>query len=190
MVLKQITDKNFLPAEGVKAIPVYSFHFNEAYDVMDRLNARDHHSMDTVKVVKHPLMAVGVYDFSVNGGATGTLNLNNTIAIIPDNAVVRNVSYDIPTGVTTVGATATMIFKMPTDGTLLTLSNIGTAAAAATGIGLGTPQVGTGGTWLKTTAARGLQIEVTGAGTVITGKVYLFIEYVVSELDSTDYAIS
>ena len=191
MSLKRITDKNFLPPEGSKPIPVYSSHFNDAYDALYRMNARAHHSMDVEKIVKYPLMAVAVYNFDVDGGATGTLTLNSNIGLVPDNAVIRNVFYDTPAAVTTTGATATVICQLPTDGALLTFSNVGTGAAAVTGgaLGLGTPQNSTAGTWVKTTAIRTVQVDITGAGTVVTGKVYCYIEYVVSELEASDYSV-
>jgi hypothetical protein len=189
MALNRITDKNFLPPEGVKKIPVYSHHFNNSYDAIDRLNTRDHHSMDTSRIIKHPLMAVAVFDVAVNGGATGTRNLNAGVGMIPDNAIVRNVLYDIQTAVVATGATAAISFNLPTDGTLLSIA-LATGAGGNTGMGLGTPLNSTAGTWIKTTAARGVQIDVTGAGTLTAGKVYCFIEYVVSELDADDYSIS
>jgi len=190
MALKKITDKNFLPSKGVKAIPVYSEFFNESYDAIYTINARAHHSMSPTYVLKHPLMAVAVWDYATHGGATGIVNLNGGVGMLPDNAIVRNVFYDIETIVHTSGSTGTMIFQLPTDGTLLSLTTSFTGSTGntgATGMGLGTPQNSTSGTWVKTTASRGVQVDLTGTGpTFIGGKVYCFIEYVVSELDAGD----
>jgi hypothetical protein len=188
MSLKRITDKNFPPPRGSKVIPVYAKYFNDAYDVIEKNDAKDHHSMDPVNTVKHSLMAVAVYDYSVNGGATGTVNLNDAVALLPDNALIQNVSYDIQTAVVATGATAGIIFKLPTDGNLLTIDPIATTPGT-TGAGLGTPLKATANTWVKTTAARGVQLEVTGAGVLNAGKVYCFIEYVVSELDASSYVV-
>lgn len=189
MGLKRLTNKNFLPSKGVQPIPVYAEYYNEMYDAVYTLNARAHHSMDTSRIIKYPLMAVAVWDFTVNGGATGTINLNSSVGLLPNNAIVRNVAYDIVTALVTsaTGETATMIVKLPTDGTLVT-QLAATGAAGTTGMGLGTPQNSTAGTWLKTTAARGVQVEVTGAGTITAGKIYYFVDYVVSELESSDLA--
>jgi len=184
MVLKRITDKNFLPLEGQKKIPVYSTFFNEAYDAVVVINARDIHAMDVTHVVKHPLMAVAVYDFDEVGGATGQHSLNNAIGLLPDNAIIRNVMYDVQTAVVATGATASVVFQLPTDGDLLTLDPVLTAGF--TGMGLGTPLMASAATWVKTTAARAVQVDITGAGTINAGKVYCFIEYVMSELDASD----
>ena len=189
MALKKLTNKNFLPSKGVTPLPVYAEYYNDMYDAVYTLNARAHHSMDPSRILKHALMAVAVWDFAVNGGATGTVNLNGGIAIIPDNAIVRNVVYDIATTLVSLAtaATATMIVSLPTDGTLVTQLAV-TGAAGTTGMGLGTPVHASGGTWIKTTAARGIQVEVTGAGTLTAGKIYYFVEYVVSELEPSGLA--
>ena len=144
--------------------------------------------MNTENVVKHSLMAVAVYDYSVNGGSTGTVDLNSSVSMLPNNAIVQNVSYDIQTAVVATGATASIIFKLPTDGNLLTIDPI--ATGGTTGAGLGTPKIATANTWVKTTDARKVQLEVTGSGILNAGKVYCFIEYVVSEVDSDDYSMA
>ena len=198
MAVKKLTDKNFLPPKGSKAIPVYACHFNDMYDAgaevdakISVLNRRDHHSMDATHIIKHPLLAVAVYDFSVDGGATGTVNLNSAVGMIPDNAIVRNVFYDIQSTLVTnaTAGTATMVFQLPTDGTLVSiLVPTGSAATGgATGTALGTPLNASAGTWIKTTAARAVQVDITGASAITAGKVYCFVEYVTSELDAADY---
>ena len=194
MVLKKLTDRNFLPSKGTKAIPVYAEHYNEMYDggteldaKISVLNRRDHHSMDATHIIKHPLLAIAVYDFDVDGGATGTINLNGDTNIIPDNAIIRNVSYDVESAISPTGATATLIFSV-VDGALLTLSNVSGGSGGLTGMGLGTPQNSSGGTWIKTAAARSIDLEITGGGTVEAGKLYCYVEYVVSELDAGDYS--
>jgi len=187
MALKKLTNKNFLPSKGVTPLPVYAEYYNDMYDAVYTLNARAHHSMDPSRIIKYPLMAVAVWDFAVNGGSTGIANLNGANAMLPDNAVIRNVFYDIQTSITCTTTTGIMIFKLPTDGTLLTLSPL--ATGGNTGMGLGTPLNSTAGTWLKTTAARGIQVDLTGTGPVFTaGKVYCYIEYVVSELEASALA--
>lgn len=185
MTLKRLTDKNFPPSQGNKAIPVYMEHYNEMYDAVNILNRRDFHAMSQTYTIKHPLMAVAVYDFDVDGGATGTVNLNNNIGLLPDNAIIHNVFYDISTAVVATGATAGVIFKLPTDGNIVNIDPVLTGGN--TGLGLGIPQESTAGTWIKTTAARAVQLEITGAGTINAGKIYCFIEYVVSELEPEDY---
>jgi len=190
MSLKKITDKNFLPSHGVKPIPVYSEFFNDLLDAAWTLNARAHHSMSQTNLPKHPLMAVAVYDFAVNGGDTGAdMSLNGGIGFFPDNAIIQNVSYDIVTTLRSLAtaATATMIVKVPTDGTLLTLLiPTGATGGGKTGMGLGTPVSSSAGTWIKTTAARGITVEATGNSDITAGKVFFFIEYVTSELIESD----
>jgi len=193
MTLIQLTDKNFLPPKGVKAIPVYSKFYNDLVEgaqsldtKIDTLNRRAHHSMDTTHIVKHSLMAIAVYDYSVDGGATGQASLNEGTNIIPDNALIRNVSYDIQTAVVATGGTAGVVFQLPTDGNLLSIDPVATGAGT-TGAGAGTPLLQTPNTWLKSSAARAVQVDITGSGTIVAGKVYCYIDYVVSELDASDY---
>ena len=148
--------------------------------------------MSQTNVLKHPLMAVAVYDFAVNGGDTGAdMSLNGGIGFFPDNAIIQNVSYDILTTLRSLAtaATATMIVKVPTDGTLLTLLiPTGATGGGTTGMGLGTPVSSSGGTWIKTTAARGITVQATGHSDITAGKIVFFVEYVTSELEATDLA--
>lgn len=185
MSIKRLTSKNFPPSKGEKAIPVFAEYYNDLYDGAYRMNARDHHSMGQTYVIKHPLMAVSVWDYSVNGGATGTVDLNGGTAVIPDNAIIHNVIYDVVTKVLCTGATATLLIKVPTDGTLATIAVPTGTSGKGVDAYLGTPVEATYTTWVKTTAARAIQAEVTGAGTLTQGKIYCFIEYYVSELDES-----
>ncbi len=190
MSLKRLTNRNFLPSKGVQPIPVYAEYYNEMYDAVYTLNARAHHSMDPSRIIKYPLMAVAVWDYAINGGSTGIANLNSSVNFLPDNAVIRNVFYDIKTQVVVSGTTGNLVFKLPTDGTLINmLVAYNTGSIGGTGVGLGTPQNSTAGTWIKTTAARGVQADLTGTGPTFTaGKVYCYIEYVVSELEPSGLA--
>ena len=118
-----------------------------------------------------------VYDYAVDGGAIGSINLG---AIIPDKAIITRTFYDVITTFTTAGADAGTI--------ALTSEGAGDIKAAIAVSDAGNPwdagrhdgiQAGAVANFIKTTAAR--QLVLTIAGQVVTaGKLVLFAEYIVS----------
>lgn len=116
------------------------------------------------------------YDFSVLGGAVGTVNLldpSGNAATLPDKAIVTQVYIDEVTNVTS-GGSATIAIGLNTTTDLIGA----TAIASFTGIIAGTP-TGTAATMVKATAARTITATI-GTAAVTAGKLEVFIEYVVS----------
>jgi hypothetical protein len=117
------------------------------------------------------------YDFAVQGGGIGTVNLKDADgndATLPDKAIVTQVYVDEVTNVTS-GGSPTIAFGANTTTDLLGA----TAIASFTGIIAGVP-TGTAATMVKLTAARTLTATIATA-TVTAGKLNVFVEYVVSE---------
>lgn len=115
--------------------------------------------------------AVGVYDFSVTGGATGDHEVGITL---PNKAVVRNVFFDTVTAPLS-GGSATVGFKVQSAADLEPL----TAIASWTGRTQGTPD-GAVGNMIKLTAQRKVYATISVAA-LTAGKIKVFVDYVVSE---------
>ena len=111
-----------------------------------------------------------VYDFSVSGGAVGTITLPVTL---PNKAVVLSVYRDVVTPVTSTGSTGTVLLGLPTDGALeqTALTANGAAISVASTAGTAAPK--------KTTAARAVQVTI-GTNPVLAGKINYIIHYYVS----------
>ncbi len=118
-----------------------------------------------------------VYDFSVDGGAVGSINLKDefgNLLVMPIGAIITNVTLDVITPCTT-SASGTLAIDSQSAGDLLTA----TAAASVTGKLAGTP-VGTAATWVKiATSAKQLKATIA-TGALTAGKAYIFIEYLLS----------
>jgi hypothetical protein len=119
---------------------------------------------------------VASYDFAVQGGATGTvdlLGLDGKPVVIPQGAIIIDSLIDVITqGATSTSATIAL--------TAQTAGDIKAALAAASYNGLvaGIP-VGTAATAIKMTADRTLKATI-GTGTLTAGKFNLIIEYIYS----------
>lgn len=92
------------------------------------------------------------YDFAVDGGAVGALE----IATIPDNFVIVEGIYDVTTAITSQGS-ATVAFGCNTATDLLAATAIGTMGTAAVHALI---PVGTAATAVKATAARTLTMTI------------------------------
>lgn len=117
-----------------------------------------------------------VYDFSVNGGAISSINLNDldgNPAILPVGAIVTNCTFDVITALTT-SASGTMAINTEGAGDM----KAALAAASWTGKLAGIP-VGTAATWVKTTVARPV-VATIATGAITAGKFYGFIEFLIS----------
>lgn len=108
-----------------------------------------------------------VWDFSVNGGAIGTMSLGVSL---PSKAIVAEVIRDIETTADSTGHTGTIQLVLPTDGALEQ------SALAANGSDSG--QASSGGTALpkKATAARALSVTIATAALTV-GKIRYFVRY-------------
>jgi len=145
-------------------------------DAIDVLNTRDVH-LDNMEsgIYKHPLMAVITYDFAVDPalGNGGSIDLHRGRTIIPDNAIIMNVAYDVVTE--TAGGDVVLATKTGT------AALTGTISAAASGLALGIPDFATVGEWVKTAAVEGLTLTEQSTGAMSAGKIHFYIQYVVSE---------
>lgn len=116
----------------------------------------------------------GVWDFAVQGGAVGTLNLLDDMGndcILPSDAIVVNGTIDVLTGMTSAGGAGTVALGLNTN------VDIKAAVDADTLSGLvATIPVGTAATSVKLTAQR--QLKLTIAVEALTaGKIAVFLQY-------------
>lgn len=102
----------------------------------------------------------GRYDFSVDGGAVGDIDLTRT-AVIPANAVILGGYVEVDT-VPTSGGAATIAIKVEGAADTVAAAAISGAPWSTTGRKSVIP-VFTGATTLKTTAARKIQATVATA---------------------------
>lgn len=117
------------------------------------------------------------YNFAVQGGAVGTVNLKDSDgndATLPIGAIVTQVYIDEVTNVTS-GGSATIALGANTTTDLIGA----TAIASFSGIIAGTP-TGSAASMVKLTAARTLTATI-GTAAITAGKLNVFVEYVVSE---------
>lgn len=117
------------------------------------------------------------YDFTKQGGAISSINLLNEDGqkcIVPNKAIIRDVTIDVLTAGTT-SASGTMALTAQTAGDL----KAALAAASYTGIVAGIP-VGTAATAIKMTADRTV-LGTIATGAFTAGKWNVLIEYVLSE---------
>lgn len=112
-----------------------------------------------------------VWDFSVNGGAVGTIPLAVTL---PSKAIVVEVVRDVLTAPTSTSSTGTIQLTLPTDGALEQ------TAKTADGTGAGATESGGSAVPKKTTAARVAQVTIA-TNAVLSGKIRYFIRYMKSE---------
>lgn len=118
-----------------------------------------------------------VWDFAVNGGAVGTIYLNDADgnpAILPSAAIITQVYTDEVTNVTT-SASGTLSIGANTTVDLLAA----TAAATFSGVQAGIP-VGTAATMVKLTAQRQIAVAIA-TGALTAGKLNIFVEFVLSD---------
>lgn len=128
--------------------------------------------MPVIEGTKRLKTVEAVYDFAVDGGATGTITLRNDNGLgnhIPSGAVITGGFIDVETAC--ASATGTIAVQAEGAGDIL-------AATAQAGLTTGRKSVvpaGTGATTVKTTAARSVQIVIaTAAFTAGKFRVVLF----------------
>lgn len=121
-------------------------------------------------------VAIATYDFAVQGGAIGTVDLiglDGKAVVIPHNAIIMDSIIDVITPCTT-SASGTIAIRAQSAGDI----RAATAAASYTGLLAGVP-VGTAATSIKMTADRTLQ-AVIATGAITAGKFNVIIEYIYS----------
>ncbi len=105
-------------------------------------------------------IARGRYDFAVDGGAVGDIDLTS-VAQIPANAVITGGFIEVDTALNS-GGSATVALKTEGAADLLAATAYGSSPWSTTGRKSVIP-VGTGATTVKTTAARKIQATVATA---------------------------
>lgn len=135
---------------------------SSALDTLASSGAPSQYGMVTTSVV---------WDFSVNGGAIGSIPL--TISL-PNHAVIVEVIRDELTACTSSGSNGTIQLNVPTDGSLeqTALTADGGAVTLASSGGTAVPK--------KTTAARTLQVTIATSA-LTAGKIRYFVRYFKSE---------
>jgi hypothetical protein len=116
----------------------------------------------------------GEYDFTVDGGAVGTIVLRSDDGPIPSGSYITQAVLDVLTLFTTsAGATAALTVEAAND--IVSATIVSGAPYSTTGL-KSTIQVGTGATAVKTSAQRSPSI-VIATGAVTAGKLRLILEY-------------
>ncbi len=131
------------------------------------------------QLAKVPNVVKATYDFSVLGGAVGTLVLlgdDGLPVIIPDNAIIKQAYFEILTAFTSTGNNGTIALQSNAAGDLLATVD---ADTLITGMNDGIP-VNTAATMIKLTADRQLKM-VIATNAILTGKMDLFVEYVLGQ---------
>lgn len=117
------------------------------------------------------------YDFAVQGGAIGAINLkdeNGGNATIPDNAIIQHVLIDVITAPTS-GGSATLAIDAQSAGDLRTAL----AVASFTGILAGNP-VDTAASAIKLTADRAVTLTVATAA-LTAGVFNVYVRYTLGD---------
>lgn len=120
------------------------------------------------------------YDFSVVGGAVGSVNLRDLTdstktVTLPNKAVITTAYIDILTAMASAGGTGTIALTAQSAGDLKAAVDADTLSGIVAGI-----PVGSAATSIKLTAERTLTATI-GTEALTAGKFILFIEYFVSE---------
>ena len=116
-----------------------------------------------------------VYDFSVLGGATGSIPLTQINGPIPNNFVIQNAFIDVITGLTG-GAGATGALTTGQGAGDLVVATLAAGAPWSTvGSKVTIALLGTIATWIKATSSRSPAL-VVAVNALTAGKFNLFVE--------------
>jgi hypothetical protein len=120
-----------------------------------------------------------VYDFSVLGGATGSIPLTQINGPLPNNFIVQNAFIDTISGLTGGAGSTGAVTTGQGAGDLVIATVIAGAPFSTVGPKITIPLLGTIATWIKTTAQRTPAL-VVAVNAVTAGKFNLWIEGVLS----------
>ncbi len=125
----------------------------------ERLGLDKHHAGELGQLLASKVHVVkGVWDFAVDAGAVGTLNLKDEFGVeidIPQNSIVKQVIIDRRTAPVSAGGAGTVALGINTTTDLLAAVDADTLSAIHAGI-----PVGTAATAVKATASRKLQLAI------------------------------
>lgn len=115
------------------------------------------------------------YDFTVNGGATGSIPLTQINGPLPNNFVIQNVCMDVITGLTGGAGATGAVTSGQTANDLVIATIVAGAPFSTTGLKITIPLLGTIATWIKTTAQRSPAL-VVAVNAFTAGKFNIFVE--------------
>jgi hypothetical protein len=120
-----------------------------------------------------------VYDFTVLGGATGSIPLTQTNGPLPTNFIIQNAFIDVISGLTGGAGSTGALTTGQGAGDLVVATLIAGVPYSTTGVKVTIPLLGTIGTWIKTSAQRSPAL-VIAVNAVTAGKFNLWVEGIVS----------
>lgn len=120
-----------------------------------------------------------VYDFTVLGGATGSIALTQINGPLPNNFIIQNACLDVVTGLTGGAGATGAVTSGQAANDLVIATIVAGAPFSTTGPKITIPLLGTIATWIKTTAQRSPAL-VVAVNAFTAGKFNLFVEGYVS----------
>jgi hypothetical protein len=165
--------------------------YGTAFNKLQGVPAASKYQLGTELRESHNV-AICVYDFATQGGATGTINLLSsdlkTTCSIPGKAVIRNAYLDVTTALVSAGSTTISFSSGKTAADL----KAATLYSSLTGIlAMTSPQFATVATYIKITTANaisgGLSVNAStpsitlAAAALTAGHFRLFLDYNLSE---------
>jgi hypothetical protein len=120
-----------------------------------------------------------VYDFTVNGGSTGSIPLTQINGPLPTNFIIQNAFIDVISGLTGGAGSTGALTSGQGAGDLVVATLIAGVPYSTTGVKVTIPLLGTIATWIKTSAQRSPAL-VVAVNAVTAGKFNLWIEGVLS----------
>lgn len=119
------------------------------------------------------------WDFSVLGGATGSIVLTQINGPLPNNFLIQNASMDVITGLTGGAGATGAVSSGQAANDLVVATIVAGAPFSTTGPKITLPLLGTVATWIKTTAQRSPAL-VIAVNAFTAGKFNLWIEGILS----------
>lgn len=167
--------KSFFTALLLLVLPVSAFAHLSA-DNKDLLNRASRVNAITAlgtEVANRTTVVKVTYDFSVSGGAIGTINLSALNAKIPSGAILRQCGVNVLTTVTS-GGSATLAFGMNSSTDILAASAYTSFTSTAM---IATNPTGATASWIKASADRRLTLTI-GTAALTAGKLDVYCDYV------------
>lgn len=146
-----------------------------AIDLLDKMNSTAAKVRLGQLLRNQKGVAVGIWDFAVNGGAVSTISLLDSegkAIVLPANAVVTDAFVDIITAMTSTGNNGTIAINLQSAGDLLSAVDADTLSGVAAGI-----PVGVAATAIKLTAERTLTVAIA-TNALLSGKFAVYVEWI------------
>lgn len=120
-----------------------------------------------------------VYDFTVLGGATGSIVLTQVNGPLPNNFIIQNACLDVIAGLTGGAGATGAVTSGQAANDLVIATVVAGAPFSTVGQKITIPLLGTIATWVKTTAQRSPAL-VVAVNAFTAGKFNLWIEGILS----------